>query len=156
MGSLGMPEILMILVIALIIFGPRKLPELGKTLGQSLAHFRKASEDFKRQWEDEVDLEKRRLDAPPPAESIRESEQASTEQAAPTEQAPTEQASTEQAPTETDDFSLTGHPAETYNTSHIEEPSTSATTEPATVASAPATVSRDETVAAEETKRDWM
>ena len=66
MGSLGMPEILMILVVALIIFGPRKLPELGKTLGQSLAHFRKASEDFKRQWEDEVDLEKRRLDAPPP------------------------------------------------------------------------------------------
>jgi sec-independent protein translocase protein TatA len=67
MGSLGMPEILMILVIALIIFGPRKLPELGKTLGQSLAHFRRASEDFKRQWEDEVELEKRKLDAPPPA-----------------------------------------------------------------------------------------
>src|SRR5215216_2454346 len=66
MGSLGMPEILMILVIALIIFGPRKLPELGKTLGQSLAQFRKASEDFKRQWEDEVEIEKRRLDAPPP------------------------------------------------------------------------------------------
>ena len=65
MGSLGMPEILMILVIALIIFGPRKLPELGKTLGQSLAQFRKASEDFKRQWEDEVEIEKRRLDAPP-------------------------------------------------------------------------------------------
>jgi TatA/E family protein of Tat protein translocase len=65
-GSLGMPEILMILVIALIIFGPRKLPELGKTLGQSLAHFRKASEDFKRQWEDEVVLEKRKLDTPPP------------------------------------------------------------------------------------------
>ena len=81
MGSLGMPEILMILVIALIIFGPRKLPELGKTLGQSLAHFRKASEDFKRQWEDEVDLEKRRLDAPPPAETIRETEQAAAEQA---------------------------------------------------------------------------
>jgi sec-independent protein translocase protein TatA len=65
MGSLGMSEILMILVIALIIFGPRKLPELGKTLGQSLAQFRKASEDFKRQWEDEVEIEKRRLDAPP-------------------------------------------------------------------------------------------
>jgi len=48
MGSLGMPEILLILVIALIIFGPRKLPELGKTLGQSLAQFRRASEDFKR------------------------------------------------------------------------------------------------------------
>jgi TatA/E family protein of Tat protein translocase len=62
MGSLGWPEILVILVVALIIFGPRKLPELGKTLGQSLAQFRKASEDFKRTWEDEVEMEKRRLD----------------------------------------------------------------------------------------------
>jgi len=65
MGSLGMPEILLILVIAMIIFGPRKLPELGKSLGQGLAHFRRASEDFKRQWEDEVSLERQRLDAPP-------------------------------------------------------------------------------------------
>lgn len=82
MGSLGMPEILMILVVALIVFGPRKLPELGKSLGQSLAHFRRASEDFKRQWEDEVDLERRRIEAPPPAavtESIAEEVAASTE-----------------------------------------------------------------------------
>lgn len=67
MGSLGMPEILVILVIALIIFGPRKLPELGKTLGQSLAQFRRASEDFKRQWEDEVVLERQRIEPPAPA-----------------------------------------------------------------------------------------
>jgi TatA/E family protein of Tat protein translocase len=67
MGSLGMPEILMILVIALIIFGPRKLPELGKTLGQSLAQFRRASEDFKRQWEDEVAMEHRRIESAPTA-----------------------------------------------------------------------------------------
>lgn len=67
MGSLGMPEILVILVIALIIFGPRKLPELGKSLGKSLAQFRRASEDFKRQWEDEVAIERQRLDAPAPA-----------------------------------------------------------------------------------------
>jgi TatA/E family protein of Tat protein translocase len=64
MGSLGWPEILVILVIALIVFGPRKLPELGKTLGQSLAQFRRASEDFKRQWEEEVETERRRLDTP--------------------------------------------------------------------------------------------
>lgn len=67
MGSLGMPEILLILVIALIVFGPRKLPELGKSLGQSLAQFRRASEDFKRQWEDEVDLERRRIEPPQPS-----------------------------------------------------------------------------------------
>jgi sec-independent protein translocase protein TatA len=67
MANLGMPEILTILVIALIVFGPRKLPELGKSLGKSLAQFRRASEDFKRQWEDEVDLDRRRIESPHPA-----------------------------------------------------------------------------------------
>jgi sec-independent protein translocase protein TatA len=75
MGSLGMPEILLILVIALIVFGPRKLPELGKSLGQSLAQFRRASEDFKRQWEDEVDLERRRI-PPPPTTAVEPSSEA--------------------------------------------------------------------------------
>jgi TatA/E family protein of Tat protein translocase len=50
----------LILVIALIVFGPRKLPELGKSLGQAMAQFRRASEDFKRSWEQEVELEKSR------------------------------------------------------------------------------------------------
>jgi sec-independent protein translocase protein TatA len=71
MGNLGWPEIMIILVIALIIFGPRKLPELGKSLGKGLAQFRKASEDFKRTWEDEVEMEKRRIEAPPPAREER-------------------------------------------------------------------------------------
>lgn len=66
MGNLGWTEILIILVIALIVFGPRKLPELGKSLGQSLAQFRRASEDFKRTWEEEVEVEKQRLEAPAP------------------------------------------------------------------------------------------
>jgi TatA/E family protein of Tat protein translocase len=59
-----MPEILMILIIALIVFGPRKLPQVGKSIGQSLAQFRRASEDFKRQWEDEVEKETRLFDTP--------------------------------------------------------------------------------------------
>ena len=55
---LGMPEMLLILVVALVVFGPRKLPELGKSLGQAMAQFRRASEDFKRTWEQEVEIEK--------------------------------------------------------------------------------------------------
>ena len=77
--NLGMPEVLMILVVALIIFGPRKLPELGKSLGHGLAQFRKASDDFKRQGEEEGEIEKRRLDAPPAAEAARPSEAAGQE-----------------------------------------------------------------------------
>jgi TatA/E family protein of Tat protein translocase len=58
---LGMPEIILILVVALVVFGPRKLPELGKSLGQAMAQFRRASEDFKRTWEQEVEIEKVRM-----------------------------------------------------------------------------------------------
>jgi TatA/E family protein of Tat protein translocase len=58
MGSLGMQEIAVIFILALIIFGPRKLPELGKTLGKSLAEFKKASSELKQTWEDEVRLDK--------------------------------------------------------------------------------------------------
>ena len=55
--SLGSTELLFILVMALVFFGPRKLPQLSRTLGKNLAEFRKASEDFKRTWEREVSLE---------------------------------------------------------------------------------------------------
>src|SRR5690349_2972054 len=68
-GSLGFPELFFIFVLALIIFGPRKLPELGKTLGDALGQFKRASEDFKRSWEEEVELEKRRPVQPKPAEN---------------------------------------------------------------------------------------
>jgi sec-independent protein translocase protein TatA len=58
MGSLGMPEIIVIFILALIVFGPRKLPELGKTIGKGLAEFKKASNELKQTWEDEVRLDK--------------------------------------------------------------------------------------------------
>jgi TatA/E family protein of Tat protein translocase len=68
--GLGMPEIILILVVALVVFGPRKLPELGKSLGQAMAQFRRASEDFKRTWEQEVEVEKvRKNDTTSGAES---------------------------------------------------------------------------------------
>ena len=55
--DLGFSELFFIGVLALIIFGPRKLPQLSRTLGKNLAEFRRASEDFKRTWEREVALE---------------------------------------------------------------------------------------------------
>lgn len=56
-GSLGLPEILVILVLALLIFGPRRLPEVGRTIGKGLAEFRRATSDLKRSVNAELSLE---------------------------------------------------------------------------------------------------
>ena len=63
--TLGTGELLLIAVAALLLFGPRKLPEISRSLGKSLAEFKRASDDFKRTWEYEVELERRKsaLDA---------------------------------------------------------------------------------------------
>ena len=55
--SLGSTELVFILVMALVFFGPRKLPQISRSLGKNLAEFRRASEDFKRSWDREVSLE---------------------------------------------------------------------------------------------------
>ena len=63
-----MPEMIFIFLLALVIFGPRKLPELGRQLGKALAEFKKASNDFKSQLETEmlnIELEERAKQAPP-------------------------------------------------------------------------------------------
>ena len=60
--NLGMPEMIFIFLLALVIFGPRKLPELGRQLGKALAEFKKASNEFKSQLETEmlnIELEER-------------------------------------------------------------------------------------------------
>lgn len=144
MPNLGMPEILMILVIALIVFGPRKLPELGKSLGKSLAQFRRASEDFKRQWEDEVTIERQRIEAPAPAghASYSGAESAGSEES---------QTSASEAPTEHTSYSA----AESTGSEEIQA---SASEEPLhipTAGEAPVAAYHQET-AAHETKRDWM
>jgi sec-independent protein translocase protein TatA len=68
-GSLGMPELIVIFVIALIIFGPRKLPELGRSLGRGIAEFKKATNDLQSTLDDEIRREEQRTEAVPPKTS---------------------------------------------------------------------------------------
>ena len=70
-GSIGMPELIIILTLALIIFGPRKLPELGRSLGKSLGEFKRASNELRNTLDEEIRLEEERTSAqraaaPPP------------------------------------------------------------------------------------------
>lgn len=78
-GPLGVPELLLIFAVVLIVFGPRKLPEIGRTLGKALAEFRKATDDLKGTIEREVRLEELKKVGPQamaPFESISRSEPA--------------------------------------------------------------------------------
>jgi sec-independent protein translocase protein TatA len=63
---LGTTELMVIALVALIIFGPRKLPQIGRSVGKSNAEFKRASDEFKRTWEYEVELDQRKpaLEAP--------------------------------------------------------------------------------------------
>lgn len=60
MGPLGFPELIIIFVVALLVFGPRKLPELGRSLGKSLSEFKRASNDLRSTLDEEIRLEDRR------------------------------------------------------------------------------------------------
>jgi sec-independent protein translocase protein TatA len=71
-GSIGMPELIIIFMIALIIFGPRKLPELGRSLGKSLGEFKRASNELRNTLDEEIRLEEQRATEPVrPAETVR-------------------------------------------------------------------------------------
>jgi sec-independent protein translocase protein TatA len=70
-GPIGMPELIVIMVIALIIFGPRKLPELGRSLGKSLGEFKRASNELRNTLDEEIRLEEQRAsEVKRPAEPV--------------------------------------------------------------------------------------
>jgi TatA/E family protein of Tat protein translocase len=64
MGNIGMQELIIIFVIALIIFGPRRLPDLGKSLGRSIAEFKRASNELRNTLEEEIRVDEQRQKAP--------------------------------------------------------------------------------------------
>jgi TatA/E family protein of Tat protein translocase len=102
-GPLGVQELLLIFILVLIIFGPRKIPEIGRTLGKALGEFRKATDDLKSTIEREVRLEELQKITPPsleslitPPESVSRSEPvaAAAPQPEPQSEAPVEPATT--------------------------------------------------------------
>jgi sec-independent protein translocase protein TatA len=72
-GTIGMPEMMMIFLVALVLFGPKKLPELGKTIGKAITEFRRASSDLKSSFEREMQNLERET------ESLKESTYTSTD-----------------------------------------------------------------------------
>lgn len=64
MGPLGFQELLLIFAIALIVFGPRKLPEIGRTVGRAFGEFRRATNELKTSLEDDIDAEQGRSSRP--------------------------------------------------------------------------------------------
>jgi len=127
MGSLGLPEIIFILVIALLIFGPKRLPEIGRTLGKGMAEFRKATNELKNTITTELTIEDeqhpirpRRVDMasvtplitppewrPQPAETVPQGAPASDPYQAP----PPEASAAVPAPS-APDLEAPGHPAQ--------------------------------------------
>ena len=62
-GSIGMPELILIFVVALLVFGPKKLPDIGKSLGKGLAEFKRASDELKKTIENEIEQGKAEVSA---------------------------------------------------------------------------------------------
>ncbi len=101
--QLGFSEMLFIFLLALLIFGPRKLPEIGRQIGKALAEFKRASNEFKSQIEDEIrqiDVQERDQQIAPPAAAPENTVSASAPAAlaAAAEATPAEPAPTSSAP----------------------------------------------------------
>ena len=117
-GSLGVPELLLIFFVILVVFGPRKLPEIGRTLGKALGEFRKATDDLKNTIEREVRLEELKQVVPTmvtPFESISRSEPVASGQVAESPSRQDEPASSSET-----------RPLDDSTTPKLDEPETSA------------------------------
>ena len=88
-GSLGFPEMILIFIIALIVFGPKRLPDIGRTIGKALGEFKKATDDFKSTIEREVRVDELKHLAStqiPVADTVSRTEPAATGAAPPPSQ----------------------------------------------------------------------
>jgi len=71
MGPIGFPELIIIFVVALIFFGPKKLPELGRALGKSIGEFKRASNELRNTLDEEIRADERKtLAAANPAPTV--------------------------------------------------------------------------------------
>ena len=76
-GSLGMPELIVIFIIALVVFGPRKLPELGRSLGRGIAEFKKATNELQNTLEQEINADAARTKVVTPVAQTAAADEAS-------------------------------------------------------------------------------
>ena len=64
--GIGLPEMILIMLVALLIFGPKKLPEIGRSMGKAIKGFQDASREFESEFKREADRETARLEEPTP------------------------------------------------------------------------------------------